>query len=168
VKTYLVFEPEDGGRGADSADDVVFLREKFYWLALLFAPLWLLWHRLWLGFAGWLLAVIVLGVAAYALGLNQQVSAVIAWLPSLVLAFEGSELRRRKLLRVGYRDAGVAIGADLEDAERRYFAAWAGPTSPAHSPRVEQRMLTPAASPTPPPAQTNPVIGLFPQPGGGR
>jgi hypothetical protein len=165
VKTYLVFEPADGGRGADSADDVVFLREKFYWLALLFAPLWLLWHRLWLGFLGWLLVVILLGVAAYALGLNQQVSAVVAWLPSLVLAFEGSELRRRKLLRAGYLDGGVAVGADLDDAERRYFSDWSVRAAP---PRSDRRPSAPVLPAQPSPAGTNPVIGLFPQPGGGR
>ncbi len=165
MKTYLVFEPEDGSRGADSADDVVFLREKFYWLALLFAPLWLLWHRLWLGFLGWLLVVILLGVAAYALGLNQQVSAVIAWLPSLVLAFEGSELRRRKLLRTGYLDGGVAVGADLEDAEQRYFSDWSGRAAP---PRNDRRPSAQVPPTQPSPAGTNPVIGLFPQPGGGR
>jgi hypothetical protein len=147
----------------------VFLREKFYWLALLFPALWLLWHRLWLGLLGWFFAVMALGTLAYALGLGQQVAAFIAWLPSIVLAFEGSELRRRKLLRAGYRDAGTVVGADLEDAERRFFADWATGRVERREPRINatvaQSPLTPAPVST---AAANPVIGLFPQPGGGR
>ena len=48
MKTFLVFEPANGGRDADSADRVQFVREKFYWSAFFLAPLWLLWHRLWI------------------------------------------------------------------------------------------------------------------------
>jgi hypothetical protein len=72
VQTFLVFEPANGGRDADSADRVQFVREKFYWSAFFFAPLWLLWHRLWLGFFGWLLAEIALGVATYAFDLDPR------------------------------------------------------------------------------------------------
>lgn len=48
MKTYLVFEPANAGRTPETAERVIFVREKFYWLALLFASLWLLANRLWL------------------------------------------------------------------------------------------------------------------------
>ena len=163
MKTFLVFEPADGGRDAESADRVLFLREKFRWLALFFAPLWLLWHRLWLGFIGWLVAVSAIAIVAYVLGLTPEVAAPLLWLPTLVVAFEGTELLRRKLLRGGYRETGVRIGRDLEDAERRYFAEWsARPETPAKPPA--ERRLAPPPMGVPLPA-SNPVIGLFPEPG---
>jgi hypothetical protein len=164
LKTFLVFEPADGGRDADSSDRVVFLREKFRWLALFFAPLWLLWHRLWLGFIGWLVAVSAIAMAAFVFGISPEASAPLLWLPTLVVAFEGTELLRRKLLRRGYRETGVRIGRDLEDAERRYFAEWsARPLTPAKSP-VERKPAPPSPPAVSMPAP-NGVIGLFPEPG---
>jgi len=161
VKTYVVFEPADGGRDTDAADRVIFLREKFRWLALFLGPLWLLWHRLWLGFLGWLVAVVAIAFAAFAFGLDAQTAAPLLWLPTLVVAFEGSELRRRKLLRRGWREAGVIVAGDLEEAERRFFADWSARADvPVH------RALAPR--PVPPPAASNPVVGLFPEPGGRR
>jgi len=164
LKTFLVFEPAHGGRDAAAADRIVFLREKFYWSALFFAPLWLLWHRLWLGFLGWLVAEMLIGIVAFVLDLDPRAAAIAALLPSLVVAFEGAELRRRKLLRARYREAAVVVGRDREDAERRFFAEWAN-VAPA---RQEAQKNFRRPSPPAPPPQSNAVIGLFPEPGAGR
>ncbi|MCC6949343.1 MAG: DUF2628 domain-containing protein [Bradyrhizobiaceae bacterium] len=161
MRTYLVFEPADGVRDEEAAERVRFVREKFSWAALFFAPLWLLWHALWLGFFGWLSATMLISGVAYALDLNPSATAIILWLPSLVIAFEGTELRRRKLLRRGYRDARIAMGRNLEDAERRFFAEW----SAFPRVRVERRAVDSNGPRMP---QTQPIIGLFPEPGGGR
>jgi hypothetical protein len=48
LKTYIVFEPENA-RAGDAGERTEFVREKFSWPALFFAPLWLLFNRLWLG-----------------------------------------------------------------------------------------------------------------------
>lgn len=164
MKTYLVLEPAEGGRDAAAADRVVFLREKFRWLALIFGPLWLLWNRLWLAFFVWLIAILVLAAAAYVAGLNEEATAVVMWLPTLIIAFEGTELLRRKLLRRRYRETGVTVAADLEDAERRYFADWEGiaPVVASKPP------VAPLSTPTMSAPLSNPVIGLFPEPGGRR
>ncbi len=164
MKTYLVFEPAEGGRDAAAADRVVFLREKFRWLALIFGPFWLLWNCLWLAFFVWLAAILVLAVAAYIVGLNEEAAAPLMWLPTLLVAFEGTELLRRKLIRRRYREAGVTVAADLEDAERRYFANWQGsvPVVAAKPP------VAPPPAPAMPASSSNSVIGLFPEPGGRR
>jgi hypothetical protein len=167
LKTYLVFEPADGDGGAAGADRVVFLREKFRWMALFFAPLWVLWHRLWLGFAGWLGAVTAIAITAFAFGLSPEAAAPLLWLPTLVVAFEGTELLRRKLLRAGYEETSVKVGHDLEDAERRFFAEW--------KPRPASRVRT-ATSPKPVPSAVMPVpafpssnvVGSFREPGARR
>ena len=165
MKTFLVFEPASGGRDVASADRVTFVREKFYWSALLFAPLWLLWHRLWLGFACWLVAEVLLTVAAFVLDLDSRAAAVVGLLPSLIVAFEGSELRRRKLLRKRYREVAVVVGRDREDAERRFFMEWAD--APVRSPsHAELRSSIPPLAPPAP--SSNSVIGLFPEPGARR
>jgi hypothetical protein len=164
LKTYLVFEPTDGGGGAESADRVLFLREKFRWLALFFAPLWLLWHRLWLGLILWLVAVTVIAGAAYAFGLTPEAAAPLLWLPTLIVAFEGTELLRRKLLRDGYREAGIKIGRDLEDTERRFFAEWSPRPRSRAKPAAPKQVLPAPVMPAPALA-TSPVVGSFPEPG---
>jgi hypothetical protein len=162
VKTYLVFEPAGGGRNLDTADRILFLREKFSWPALLFAPAWLLWHRLWLGLAGWIAVLIILAITVVILKLDSTLIMLGAYVPSLVIALEATELRRRKLLYRGYREAGVVVAADLEDAERRFFADWvtrARPAQPAPAARSPSGPLPP---------EQQPVIGLFPEPGATR
>lgn len=165
MKTYFVLEPAGGTRNAESADAVRFVREKFYWSALIFTPLWLIWHGLWLAFCGWLVAAVAIASITYAFGLNQTASTVALLLPSLVLAFEGAELRRRKLVRAGFRDGGVAIGETLEDAERRFFVDWKLRTSEPNSANPQPRPVAPQFMQPPAPKG---VIGLFPEPGGGR
>jgi hypothetical protein len=172
VKTYLVFEPARGLRNAETAAAVIFLREKFSWPALFFAPLWLLLHRLWLGFVGWLAAVMLIAGAAYFLDLVPLAAAIALGLPTLIVAFEGTELRRRKLLRAGYREAGVAVGEDVEDAERRFFQGWparaeARRADPQTAPGALVRSPAPMTA-SAPLSDVRSVIGLFPEPGGRR
>jgi hypothetical protein len=164
LKTYLVFEPADGTGGAESADRVLFLREKFRWSALFFAPLWMLWHRLWLGLILWLAAVVAIAGAAYMAGLTPEAAAPLLWLPTLIVAFESTELLRRKLLRKGYREAAVKIGNNLEDAERRFFSEWSPRRLKSSVP--DNSAPAPALAVMPAPALAmSPVVGSFPEPG---
>ena len=159
---FLVFEP--GGLGARTLQDaerVVFLREKFSWAALFLGPLWLIWHALWLGLVLWLVLFFALSAAVVAFDLNRSLIAGAIVLPSLLLAFEATALRRRKLIHTGLREAGVVIAEDSEIAERRFFAAWEKEVA-APPPQV------PLAAKPMPPMQPSSVLGLFPEPGAGR
>jgi hypothetical protein len=161
VKTYLVFEPPAGGRTLAVAERVVFLREQFSLAALLLAPFWLLWHRLWLGFVGWLILTVAIGAAGNVLGLDSYAGFAASAIPALIVAFEGTALQRRKLVYRGFHEAGVVVAEDLEGAERRFFDAW---TKPA-------KLMPPVTTGSPgplPPVAPNPVIGLFPEPGAPR
>lgn len=162
MKTYLVFEPAGTSRNMVAAEAVHFVPERFYWSALLFALPWLVWHRLWVALLGWLVAEAAIAGAAYALELDPTATSIALLLPSLIVAYEGSELRRRRLLRAGYRDAGIAVGVDMEDAEQRFFADWK-PKAPAPPTPPERATVSPTRPETP-----RSVVGLFPQPGGGR
>lgn len=165
MKTFLVFEPASGGKNSETAEKIVFLREKFSWPALFFTPIWLLWHTLWLGFIAWLIAMFVIGVLTQLFGLHPGATALALWLPSAIAAFEASEFRRRKLMRKGYKDAGVVVAEDLEDAERRFFEEWVQGAEAAARPQPRP-VSPPAPAVAARPVQGNPVIGLFPEPGG--
>jgi hypothetical protein len=156
LKTFVVFEPAGGARGRGAADRVVVLREKFSWPALFFAPFWLLWHGLWVGFFGWVLVGCVIAALAIALDLDTRAAVPALLLPNFLLAFEASELRRRKLLRQGFREAGVIVADDLEAAERRYFAA---------SDAQPEAGVPPSSASVPTAPSSNAIVGLFPEPG---
>ena len=157
MKTYLVFEPQAGSRTPEEAERVVFLLEKFSWPALLFGPLWLLWNRLWLAFAFWFAAMALLGAAVAALKLGSFVTYLALAVPSLILAFEATLLRQRKLVASGFRDAGVVLAEDIEGAERRFFDRWLL--------REKAKPPPPSSLPPLPQPAPSPVIGFFPDSG---
>ena len=162
---FLVFEPKDRLKNAPTLADagrVVFLREKFSWPALFFGPLWLLWHYLWLGLLLWVVAFFALAVLVVLFKLNETAMLAAFIVPSLIVAFEATALRRRKLMRKGLRDAGVVIAQDIEIAERRFFADWTERAQVA----TNERPAPPAGSV--PPLDPSPVLGLFPEPGANR
>lgn len=171
MATYLVLEPADGARTQANAERVVFLREKFSGWAFIFTPFWLLRYRLWLAFLLWLVAFVAISVTGAWLGFGPYAALAASFFPSLVLGFEAVNLRARKLVRKGYREAGVVIAEDLETAERRFFESWRNaPASDA--PAKGDYPYAPEAAPPAYPetkfavasAEQN-IIGMFPVPG---
>jgi hypothetical protein len=165
MSVYTVHQPPL--RAADAADDpyrFVFVRDGFSSWAFLLAPLWMLRHRLWLALTLYVLISVGLDIGLRGLGASVFAIAVVGLLISVLVGLEASTLRRSKLARRRWRNIGVVTGDDLEDAERRFFAAW-----------IEQwpagRTAAPPPSAPPPPAASaehSGVIGLFPQPGAQR
>jgi Protein of unknown function (DUF2628) len=159
MPAFAVFEPpmRAGRLATHHTDRFVFLRERFSLAAFLFGALWMIWRRLWLVL---IIYVIVLGLIEFGLrriGIASQARYTVYFIVALLVGMEASSLRRWTLLRRGWRDRGVVIADDLEMAERRFF----------DSQSVDRTM-----PPPPPYAPTSSsgtgVIGLFPEPGGGR
>jgi hypothetical protein len=170
MATYLVFEPADGARTQANAERVVFLRERFSVFAFVFTPFWLLRHRLWLGFLLWLTLFIAITVLGSLLGFGAFSALAALYVPSFIFGLEGVNFRARKLLRNGYREAGVVIAEDLETAELRFFETWK-----AAAPGASVKSDDPYRPETAPPAYPDTklalasteqnVIGMFPTPG---
>jgi len=166
MTVYMVFEPPRHGEDAVAhAERIAFVRDRFAWGAFLFAPLWLLWHRLWLALAAYVGVVAALLAALWALGAGAEAGAWIVLLVNLLLGFEAATVRRWTLLGRGWRERGTVIGDDNEVAERRFFDGYV----------VEEIGRAPSGSgaaslASAPPARpgASDVIGLFPQPGANR
>jgi hypothetical protein len=171
LATFLVFEPADGARTQANAERVVFLREKFSVWAFVFTPFWLLRYRLWLGFLVWLVAFALIHFAGNKLGFGPYAALAASLFPSLNFGFEAMNLRARKLLGQGFRDAGVVIAEDLDTAELRFFETWKN-ASASGAPLKSDYPYAPNAAPPAFPdtklavASTEQnVIGMFPTPG---
>lgn len=95
--------------GADRTPPLL-LREGFSWAAFAFAPFWLLRHGLWLA----LLAYLVLAAALIGFAPDSFRGLGLVGL-HLLAGFEGRDLLRLRLARLGRPERGVVLAHD-EDA----------------------------------------------------
>jgi len=167
MKTFTVHMPPPTGSAEKDALETLFVREGFAIWAFLIPLLWLIVHRMWLVFLGYIVLTGLLEGAAQLIG--DIAPGIFAFLITILFGLEANNLRRWTLDRRGYRFAGIAAGRTLEDAEQRFFDSWnalptkvmpgpgsgSGPGSgPAQSARPADRN----------PFGERPVAGLFPQP----
>ena len=170
MPVYTVHAPsvdETDVRG--TTDRFVFVRDGFSFWAFVLGPVWLLYRRLWLAFAGYLVLSIVVEVVLTLLhagaGTRFAVMAVIA----VLIGLEAASLRRWTLSRRKWRALDVVVADDEEAAERRFFDRWT-------TKRGVDFDLSAVDRGGPPPTRTVPgqpfsqvprsdIVGLFPQPG---
>ena len=166
--TYTVHER---GSGEDNvalrADSIIFVKEGFAWLALLFPLLWMLFNRMWLVLLAFLVVMSVLQAAAAAAGFGEMLAGWITLGGSLLFAFHANDLRRWTLARRGYVFAGLVTGRDREECETRFFDGWLAEQE-AESPAQPSGRATMTPAPPAPKRQAgtgdDDVIGLFPEP----
>jgi Protein of unknown function (DUF2628) len=170
MSIYTVYEPPL--RAHESAPDperFVFVRDGFSVWAFLLAPLWMLRHRLWLAFVGYVIVVVVLSLGLRAIGASATLADIVTALVSLLVGFEAATLRRFALARRGWRNVGIVVGDDLESAERRFFDAWTNKSRLDNSSvNAEPRASSPVAGMPMARRTSSDVFGLFPQPGAPR
>jgi hypothetical protein len=169
MSVYTVHEPpRRAGAAAADVERFAFVRDGFSWWAFLFAPLWMLRHRMWLVLLGYVLVAGAIEIPVRMSGGPVLATSLIGILLGLLVGLEAGTLRRFTLNRRGWKNLGVVSGDDREDAERRFFDAW-----------LQRTNSTPGGprAPTPGPASATPiwrgplesdVIGLFPEPGARR
>ena len=74
MRTYTIHErPDPAADRVDRAEGLVFIKDGFSWAAALFAPLWLIVHRLWWPLLGYV--VIGGGVRSSSSGSSPSTSA---------------------------------------------------------------------------------------------
>ena len=141
MAVYTVHEPPP--RRYESAPDperFTFVRDGFSFWACVFGPLWMLRHRMWLVFLGYLIVAVALEAALRALGVSAGASLTVGILLALLIGFEAPTLRRFTLARRKWTNVGIIVGDDLEAAERRFFDAWTK-AEPGRSPAPAARLL---------------------------
>jgi Protein of unknown function (DUF2628) len=156
---YAVHAPANArDNTAAAADRCAFVHESFSWGAFFFAPLWLLRHRLWIAFLGWLIAVLLLWAATYWLGLSSSAMFWSYVAIAVCLGLEAGMLRGASLRRRGFHVADIVASDSRDEAERIFYARWL-PLASAASPNEPLfRPVMPAA--TAPAGER--VIGTFP------
>ena len=171
MSVYTVHEPPlRRGAAAPDAERFAFVRDGFSLWAFLFAPLWMLRHRMWLVLLGYVVISVGLQIAVRVLAGSTLLAALVGLFIALLVGLEAGTLRRFALGRRGWKNVGVVSGDDVEEAERRFFDAWvrqraAQAATPAAAASSAARA---SVAPIPRMPQASDVIGLFPEPGAPR
>jgi Protein of unknown function (DUF2628) len=162
MPTYTVHAPPlKADQTAPDPERFLFVRDGFHFWAFVFAPLWLLVHRLWLAFFGYLVLSGLLSAALYWSD-AKSVGTLAGLLIALLVGFEAPTLWRWTLARRRWKTLGFVVAEDNEMAEQRFYSSWTARQNEAPPPS-EQAYAPPPRRSAPPD-----VIGLFPEPGGPR
>ncbi len=150
------------------------MRDGFHFWAMVFGPVWLLWHRLWLALIGWLILAGALEVGLLKLGLGWISLFFADAVVALLMGFEAASLRRWTLSRGNWRQLDIVVADDDEAAERRFFERWNRRGLVDEPLGVDRGGPPPTRGASghpfsnPPPLPAGGIIGLFPEPGGSR
>lgn len=108
-------------RPADGGSDVIAVASGFSWIAAFVPMIWLLWHRLWLGLALYLLFGLLLGAALDFGGIAEPAALVIGLAVSFLIGAMAADFRRWTYQRRGWRMLGVVMARNVDEAEARYM-----------------------------------------------
>jgi hypothetical protein len=123
--TFTVHEPPNPPADRiDRAERLAFVRDGFSWTAALFAPIWLLAHRLWWPLAAYVAAEVAIELIRQSGLLDAGWTTLAAIGMSLLIGLEAGTLHRWSLGRRGWTTLGSVSGRNAEDCERRFFDMW--------------------------------------------
>jgi len=169
VTVFSVYEPANEAPDIEArADALQFVKEGFSWPAFFVPALWLIYCRMWIELA---LFVVIFVALQWAFGMDRPWQDLLGWtLLALfaLFAFEANDLRGAALERNGYRLIGVAEGRNRTDAELSFFETWLPQQGKQArtAERAERAARAPRDAEKPTPGSTGEgedVIGLFPQ-----
>jgi hypothetical protein len=173
MPVYTVHAPVATDASIVATDRFAFVRDGFHFWAMVFGPLWLLAHRLWLALLGWVVAIVVIDLGMIVLGAGGMAVLLANALIALLTGFEAASLQRWTLSHGNWRQLDVVVGDDEESAERRFFDRWTArqrglsndqwATDRGGPPPTRDIPGQPFSKP--PPLEQSEIIGLFPQPG---
>jgi hypothetical protein len=179
MAVYTVHQPpvkagqtSKAGQTPADPDRFAFVRDGFHFWAFVLSPLWMIRRRLWLVLVLYVALTVTIEVALEVLGASDAAQFIVAVLIGFLVGLEAGTLRRWTLTRRGWRNIGTVVGDDLEEAERRFFAAWIEPVAPRPIPAAVSGVPTVTSVTAAYAARRNAtdsdIVGLFPEPGAPR
>src|SRR5687767_12407826 len=105
--TFTVHEPPKPlADRIDRAERLAFVRDGFSWSAALFTPIWLLAHRLWWPFAGYVAVQVLIALLGQTAVVHPGWLTLASLALGLLIGFEADTLRRWQLARNGWSTIG--------------------------------------------------------------
>ncbi|WP_370156584.1 DUF2628 domain-containing protein [Ferrovibrio sp.] len=132
-----------------SGGDLIAVPSGFSWLAAILPFVWLIWHRLWLGLAGYAAFSIALGLVTDWGELAEPAAALVALAVGFLVGCMAADFRRWILGRRGWRLAGVVLAGSAAEAEERWLRDHDAQRLPAAGPVPAAAAAVPASRPLP-------------------
>lgn len=172
MATYVVYLPPEGAfEGAKAFEKAKLVHDGFRPFALVFGPFWFLAKRLWLSALAVLLALILIRFGLVWLSLPLLLLPPIQMIFNLLIGLEAATLERRRLRRKGWRAVDVVVARNAKEAEQKAIERLVERgrmlAQPAETPsKLAQQPAVPSPTTAAPALLgTQPVVGLFPEPG---
>ncbi|BCJ89329.1 hypothetical protein IZ6_00640 [Terrihabitans soli] len=127
MRLWTVYEPRHPANAGERADKTLFIKDGFSWPGLFFSLFWLLIQRLWLGAAVFVVLAMAAALVGSLLPLSDNAGMLLSLLVNLWVGFDGNDMRRRKLLKKGYAQAGSVLAKTQAEAEEIFFASRSAP-----------------------------------------
>jgi len=121
VHRFVPIEASGGEREAFSGERDIFVKEAFAWPAFFFTGFWAFTQRMWWVGLVLLAVLLMLDGGLAMLGIDAYARAVVLFGYLLSVGCFANDWRRAWLARRGFVFVGVASGAGLEEATRRYY-----------------------------------------------
>lgn len=135
--TFTVHEPPNPPADrVDRAESLVFVKDGFGWMAAIFAPIWMIVHRLWWPLLGFVVLSGAFELIKRVAGVDQRWVGLAVLGLNLMIGFEADMLRRWALERRGWHTLGSVTGKTAAECERRFFESWL-PSQPILAPRAD-------------------------------
>lgn len=125
VVAFTIHEPPEPAADLGArAEELVFVKDGFTWMAALFAPAWMFVNRLWLALIIYLVVAFSIGLALTMLGVAPFWVSMASIAMGVFIGLEADSIRRWTLARRGWRQVGTVIGRNRNECERRFFEDW--------------------------------------------
>lgn len=122
---YTVHEsPKPLADPLERAARLVFIKDRFHWLAAIFPAIWLLVKGMWWELVAYLVLIGALVGVLDILGATPATVGIIVVIVQIVFGFEAGALYRASLARRGWRMVGTVVGRNAAECDRRFFDAW--------------------------------------------
>lgn len=162
MKSYLLYAPQNAAPGDQKAlESVVVLKDAFAWLAFLAPVLWFLYFRNWLAAFGATIVLVGVLVLARILAMAPDDLLLVLLALRLFVGLEANAIRGWTLRRRGLRLVDAIVAGTQDEAEciliRRWLANEVGQDVVGHPAQIKPVRNTAVG-----------VVGLFPEPEGGR
>lgn len=129
--TFTVHEPpHPPADRMERAESLIFVKDGFSWLAALFAPIWLIVHRLWWPLLGYAVLSGLLELVRWGTRVDSDWVTLAGIGLHVLIGFEADTLRRWSLDRKGWKVLGSVSGRSAAECERRFYEQWL-PEQPA-------------------------------------
>lgn len=139
---FFTIHERPGKAGGD--DDLLAVKTGFSWWAAVVPPLWLLRHRLWLGFVAYMVFSTIFGLALELGDIADPAATAIGLALSLLLGAMAHDYRRWTLGRHGWRMVGVLRADSAEDAESLHHRQGGRAVAPAMAAHTSAYHAAPA------------------------